>query len=375
MLTSFSVKNFRLFDSLRIERLSRLNLVVGRNNSGKSALLEAVELYACDASPQVLINLVTNRQETWKGQPPVENEAIGISPIRHLFHNHKLPEFGETGIAVGPINAEGEQIHIFVAAYQIEKGEEGIAQRVLVESTELPQDLTDLEFALAARQNGKVRRILRLDRDLEYAANLYRRNATLVGATARYPVEVVPTRNMTDEKLATLWDQIILSGLDNEVILGLQFLDPNITGVAFVEGTDRRNRSNRIPIIKTNAATEPLPLKTMGDGMTRLFHIIVALVNAKNGILLVDEFENGLHWSVQPVIWRTVFRLAQALNVQVFASTHSRDCIVGFDVAWREHEDLGTFFKLEVKPKVGVIVVPYSCETLSDSLETGVEPR
>ena len=375
MLTSFLVKNFRLFDSLRIERLGRVNLVVGRNNSGKSALLEAVELYACDASTQVLIDLVTNRQETWRGQPPIEDELIGIHQIRHLFHNHHLPEYGQAGISVGPIKPEAERLRIFIAAYRIEVGEEGMPKRVLVESSELPQDLTDLEFALAARENGKVRRILRLDRDLDREANIYRRNATLLGATPTYPVEVVPTRNMTDEKLATLWDQINLTGLDDEVIQGLQLLDDAITGVAFVEGTDRRSRVNRIPIIKTSGTSEPLPLKTMGDGMTRLFHIIVALVNAKNGILLVDEFENGLHWSVQPKVWKTVFRLAQRLNVQVFASTHSRDCIVGFEEAWREQEEMGAFFRLEVKPSVGMLVTSYSCETLSDSLETGVEPR
>lgn len=109
--------------------------------------------------------------------------------------------------------------------------------------------------------------------------------------------------------------------------------------------------------------------------MTRLFHIIVALVNAKNGLLLVDEFENGLHWTVQPKIWKTVFRLAQRLSVQVFASTHSRDCIVGFEEAWKEQEELGAFFRLDVRPDAGVTVTSYTCETLLDSLETGVEPR
>lgn len=375
MLTSFVVKNFRLFDLLRIERLGRLNLVVGRNNSGKSALLEAVELYVSNASTQVLIDLVTNRQETWRGQPQIEDEIIGVNPIRHLFHNHDLPKFGQAGILVGPIGTEADQIHIVIAAYRIERSEEGVPHRVLVEGSELPQDLSDIELSLVARENGKVRRILRLDRELDQEASIYRRNATLLGAASRYPVEVVPTRNMTDEKLATLWDQTTLTGLDDEVIKGLQLLDTNITGVAFVEGTDRRNRNNRIPIIKTSRATEPLPLKTMGDGMTRLFHIVVALVNAKNGILLVDEFENGLHWSVQPNIWKIVFRLAQRLNVQVFASTHSRDCIVGFEEAWKEQEEMGAFFRLEVKLDVGVAVTSYSCETLSDSLETGVEPR
>lgn len=77
--------------------------------------------------------------------------------------------------------------------------------------------------------------------------------------------------------------------------------------------------------VKIEGIDEPLPLKSMGDGITRLFHIIVALVNARNGILLIDEFENGLHWSVQPKVWDIVFQLSEKLNVQVFATTHSHE--------------------------------------------------
>ena len=375
MLTSFLVRNFRLFDSIQIEHLNRVNLVVGRNNSGKSALLEAVELYVSDASPQVIVSLVTNRQETWTGQSQLEDETSPMTPLRHLFHNHELPGVDKEGIVLGPIHPESEQIRIHVAAYHVERDEEGIARRTLIEPNALALDLSELEFALVARENGKVRRIVRLDGDLDYEVNMFRRNANLLRTVPRYSVEVVPTKNMTDEKLALLWDQINLTGLDEEVVAGLKLLDPTITGAAFVEGTGRRNRPLRIPIIKTSSIAEPLPLQSMGDGMTRIFHIIVALVNARNGILVIDEFENGLHWSVQPKIWQTVFRLAQKLNVQVFSSTHSRDCIVGFEEAWKAQEEFGAFFRLNVKPMGGVTVTPYSCETLADALETVVEIR
>jgi predicted ATP-dependent endonuclease of OLD family len=376
MLNSFLIKNFRLFEMLTIEHLGRLNLIVGRNNSGKSAFLEAVELYVSNASTQVVINLVTNRQETWKGQPQVENESIGINPVRHLFHNHALPSLGDEGITLGTVNSEGEQLHIDIAAYQVGRDESGVINRKLIEKPgELPQDLSDLEFALITRENGKSRRILRLDKELDREADIYRRNVALLGTSQSYNVEVVPTKNMTDERLATLWDQINLTGLDEEAISGLKLLDPTITGIAFVEGTDRRLRNQRIPIVKKNGLSETLPLKSMGDGMTRLFHITVALVNARNGILLIDEFENGLHWSVQPKIWKTVFRLAEKLNVQVFATTHSRDCIVSFEAAWKESEQLGAFFRLGVSSSGNVTATPYTCETLSDAIETDVEIR
>ena len=65
----------------------------------------------------------------------------------------------------------------------------------------------------------------------------------------------------------------------------------------------------------------------------------MALVNAKDGILLVDEIENGIHYSVLPDVWRLIFQTAQRLNVQVFATSHSWDCIEAFQKAAKENTE------------------------------------
>ena len=65
----------------------------------------------------------------------------------------------------------------------------------------------------------------------------------------------------------------------------------------------------------------------MGDGINRILTIILAMVNCENGYLLIDEFENGLHYSVQEKLWEIIFYLAKRLNIQVFATTHSNDTI------------------------------------------------
>jgi AAA15 family ATPase/GTPase len=180
---------------------------------------------------------------------------------------------------------------------------------------------------------------------------------------------------MPNRKLAALWDLTSLTNLESEVISALGLIDDRVSGVAFVEDISKgRSGDNRIPLVKIKGIDEPLPLKSMGDGITRLFHIIVALVNARNGLLLIDEFENGLHWSVQPKVWDIVFQLSERLNVQVFATTHSRDCIEGFDSAWNKYPALGAFFRLD--PKDGLIkATEYTSETLTDAIEMDVEVR
>jgi predicted ATPase len=180
---------------------------------------------------------------------------------------------------------------------------------------------------------------------------------------------------MANRKVSALWDLTSLTDLESEVISALRMIEPRVEGIALVEDLYGRSRGDeRIPLVRMAGAKEPLPLKSMGDGLTRLFHIIVALVNAQNGILLIDEFENGLHWSIQPLVWDTVFRVAERLNVQVFATTHSRDCIQGFEQAWSKHLDLGAFFRLDLKDEM-VRVREYTAETLTDALEAKVEVR
>jgi recombinational DNA repair ATPase RecF len=98
MLDSLYIRNFRIFKELEIERLARVNLIVGRNNSGKSCLLEAVNLFAQDASPRVLYELIRKRGQDWeiemrdKDQPVQESE----NPLRHIFHGYRIRQRGIT---------------------------------------------------------------------------------------------------------------------------------------------------------------------------------------------------------------------------------------------------------------------------------------
>jgi predicted ATP-dependent endonuclease of OLD family len=56
----------------------------------------------------------------------------------------------------------------------------------------------------------------------------------------------------------------------------------------------------------------------------------LALLNCKDGVLLLDEFETGLHYSVQEKLWDIIFMLSEKLKIQVFVTTHSNDCINSF---------------------------------------------
>ena len=370
MLSSFSARRYRLFKSLRVLELGRVNLLVGRNNAGKSAFLEALELYAGAAAPRVLFNLVSAREETWHGRVQTEFRQLHGNPIRHLFYGHRLPEVGEPGIELGPVDSLSETLGLFTAAFQVVADEEGVLQRTRVNPDNVKSIPEDVEITLMAQEGDKLRRVMRVNRDADFV----RRIGALADPEAKLPVQVVPTRNMLPSKVASLWDVVGLTDLAEEVVEGLRLIEPLVQDIAFVEGSVSA-REARVPLVRIKGGSEPLPLRSLGDGMTRLFQIVLALVNARDGVLLVDEFENGLHWSVQPAAWKTVFRLATKLNVQVFASTHSRDCVAGFEKAWNDRPADGNFLRLDPDPDFGVKTRQYSLETLADSLETAVEVR
>src|SRR4028118_66892 len=372
MLESFQIHNFRLFQHLEVRKLNRVNLIVGKNNAGKSTFLEAVQLYASNASPTVLLDLLESRQETWFSEAQPHSQNFISNSVRHLFFGH-MPKIGGDRIALGEVSSK-IKLRIGPAAYQNKNDDEGTIRKIRISDVKLDEDISNVEFFLVAEEGEKTKRLFRLDtnlRDIRRSRIFYERQEV----EFKYTSQIVSTKNMPNRKLAALWDLTSLTDLESEVISALRLIDVRVTGVAFVEDVSRGTESdNRVPLVKVKGIDEPLPLKSMGDGMTRLFHIIVALVNARNGLLLIDEFENGLHWSVQPKVWDIVFQLSDRLNVQVFATTHSRDCIKGFDQAWNNYPTLGAFFRLDEKN--GLIKArEYTLETLNDSMDMDVEVR
>lgn len=381
MLKSFQISNFRLFQHLEIGRLNRVNLIVGKNNAGKSTFLEAVALYASNASPSVFFDLVESRQENWISEAQPQSQNFTGNSIRHLFFGHKLPKIGEQGILMGEVSAS-TKIRVSAAAYQNQSEDEDTVRKIRISGGQLhlfDEDPSSFEVFLIAEEGERTRRLFRLDGEdmrsirRNTSMRLYQRQ----DIEPKLTCQVVSTGNMSNRKLAALWDLTSLTNLESDVISSLGIIDNRVSGVAFVEDINqnqKRTGENRIPLIKLEGIDEPLPLKSMGDGMTRLFHIIVALVNAQNGLLLIDEFENGLHWSVQPAVWDTVFQLAEKLNVQVFATTHSRDCVRGFDSAWNKYPILGAFFRLDAKDG-SIRSTEYTAETLTDAIDMDVEVR
>ncbi len=368
MLPSLYIENFRLFDTLTIKRLGRVNLIVGRNNAGKSAFLEAVWLYVSNASLSAIEDIIIARQENYGSDSRNYPNLLSSNPVRHFFKGHKIPDLTSPGFTIA-IKENEAPLTVKTAAFIVE---ESIDKKNIrkIEPEELQNSNTsyfdDVDIFVISEKNNVTQRYFSEERGF---LPITARNSFKIELPSK-PCLFVSTQGLTDTKAAELWDAISLQEPEKDVLESLKFVEKSIVGLAFVVG-DRRER---VPVVKLANQNERLPLKSLGDGVTRVFHIILALVNAKGGVLLIDEFENGLHWTVQQSVWEVLFRLAETLDVQVFCTTHSRDCIAGFGKVWTQYPQTGAFFRLYNRNQ-SIFAEEYDIEALADSLETDVEVR
>lgn len=341
-IETLAIGRFRALKDLRVEGFGRINLITGRNNTGKSSVLEALRILAANASPAVITDILHYREEDF-GDFDEIGRAIngdGTSPWSSLFHG--FPSISET---MKPIVIESSglprpmRLVLQVGWFTEERDPEGV--RRMVQQQDLFGDEESVPLIVA--EGGPGRRLLPLDfsRRYPYRARLGR---TEIGDEALACVFVSPYGGERTATLGILWDKIALSDRERDVVEALKIIDSGIEAVSMVGGEGPRQ--SRTAIVRAVDLPRPVPLRSFGDGLNRLFGIVLSLVNAKGGLLLIDEFENGMHHSVQLDAWRVMFRLARRLDVQVFATSHSWDSIEAFQMAAAEDPDEGVLIRL-----------------------------
>ena len=136
----------------------------------------------------------------------------------------------------------------------------------------------------------------------------------------------------------------------------------------------------RIAKVKIKGLSHPVPLNSLGDGMLRILQFVLKIFPAKGGFFLIDEFENGLHYTVQEKIWELLFDMAEKLDIQVFATTHSWDCIESFSKVAIDRKDVdGVLFRVGKSVRDSdrgrVIATVFDEEALYSITQSDVEVR
>lgn len=344
-ISSLEIDGFRALADLRIDSFGKINLITGKNNSGKSTLLEAIRILTTGGALRTIFEILNYREELGSANDSERTYLpTDLSPFCNLFtgfpdlasskHGFSISAKGALPASISRINAN---INWFIRKTD--------PDRQMVSYEPASGDMFDdvdgfpaLDMDIAGRK-----RVVPLDR--------LQRRFPMRGEADTGPISCVyldPFSSRSTNQMGVLWDAIALTDVEPEIVRALKVISEDIQAVSVI-GSDERGNRPRTAIAKSTRYPSPVPLRTFGDGVNRLFGIILSLCNARNGVLLVDEIENGLHYSVQTEIWRTIFRLANDLNVQVFATSHSWDCVRAFQEAACESPEDGVLVRLSRK--------------------------
>jgi AAA15 family ATPase/GTPase len=346
MLKSLVIKNFRLLADFEVAKLGRVNLIVGKNNSGKSSVLEALRIYAGNAHQELLEKIAQGHDEKYFLDKNVKEGIEVPLPYEDLFTGRKFPKEAKP-IVIGEL--ENENALKIYHAYSVEEDLIAINKEGNKETIKRPVSITNLELTEHRRIVGEGLLIKKkgdaVSIDFNVISPDLRRFATVGNPL---PCSFIPTQLIPMNELADHWDSIALTEVEETVKDAMRIILPEFEAITFVNELSYSDNSiRRMAKVKINGLARPVPLNSLGDGMVRILQIALKLVTAKGGFLLIDEFENGLHYSVQEKVWALLFEMAQKLDIQIFATTHSWDCIESFSkIAASNLSSQGVLFRI-----------------------------
>jgi AAA15 family ATPase/GTPase len=377
LIRDLTIKGYRCFEDFSMDGLTRVNLLVGNNNSGKTSFLEAVYLLvnqptSLEQKP-TLFEILENRGEF--------KQIILSDPLKpqNLDANKLSLQYVFDYICHRTDNDEQSQ------SVTIKTGENRNISLLIRVSEPLSSfffDEVDVEgkftkqwnYSLNYKSEEFLNLFIRKKKDLKTVHPLspetkfYKEPSININPC---PIVFQTKHSVNNEKLFSTWDRITLTPKEDILIEALKILEPRIQRL----GVTMSEIPKKV-LVKLKNKSWPVPLNSMGDGMSRILTLTMALVSTEKGILLVDEIETGLHYEAQLDMWRLVFKTAQDLDVQVFATTHSWDCIAAFKEALQELEDQSVAKLFRLDSKYGKLrAVEYDAEEIRIAVNQGVEVR
>lgn len=354
MFTALRIENFRGFRQLSLQSLQRINLFAGMNNVGKTALLEAIFLHLGPNNPELALRI-----NGFRGMEPVLLEA---EPLwGWLFYGKDL----NSTIVITSQSVAGIERHLKItlerehSALLSLANEPGTAKAGPPISTQASFSALLLEYTDSTGIKTCSKGLLMPGR-VRFESS---------GAN----IELVPgvflgSRLFTLREDAERFSKLTELGLEDEILPTLRLLEPRLKRLALLV-------SGGVPSIHGDVGIGRLiPVSLMGEGLARLLSLLLTVYTTQNGCVLIDEIENGLHYSVMHKVWEALMEAAKNADTQLFATTHSRECIMAAHrVAQLAHYD----FNLQRLERMDgeVTVVGYDREMLDTADEFAMEVR
>ena len=367
MIKGLNISMYRRFESLRVDGLNCVNLLVGENNSGKTTILEAVHLLASGGDPEVLLSSIRNRGEYLFGfDDNFDSRRPELDP-GFLFHNREMSPGSQFEIA--STNGQPDRLSCSIIPFPegsdaaqslLEMGDYGSLRSALV----LESNYSGDPIVLPLSQAGGIHR-----------TSILKHMRGFLADGEGQPI-FVTSQSLGAASMASMWNAVALTEEEDEVIHALQIIEPDVERIAFLSsgGTRRPNATEGV-VVKLRDSDMRMPLGSMGDGIRRMLALTLAVSKSRNSVLLVDEIDTGLHYSVMSSMWKMIIESAARNNTQVFATTHSQDCLTSLAWLCESEPHIASQVSLQRLHKGADSTVHYSAQELASVIQRRIEVR
>jgi hypothetical protein len=299
MIEKLQIQNFRGFSELTLEGLKRVNLVVGRNNSGKTSLLQAISSVS---TPELI-------EDVWNAE--VESGWI---------------------IQRGESNAR-------IACWQT--GGKKPCGDLFLSSDSNPEEF---EFYLEGLGIPT----------LKNAAWQVADTLCFIHSNSGLTYEYLPSATAhTLDHVGLFSFALLRRGAEEKIEQVLAEVDPRIKKVRLIKG------GTQYKVVLDMGLDELMPLSQAGQGVTNILTIVSLIIGKSPDVCIIDEIENGIHYSALPTFWKGIAAIVENTNTQIFATTHSWECIEAAHEAFSEAPEYDfsiiQLFRVEKRPQGRVL--------------------
>lgn len=344
MFTKIEIERFRGIRHASIEGFKQINLFFGKNNCGKSSLLESLFLASGLSNPMLPIRVNVMRGYSKARLNDLKLDFYNLDTSRPIHIRMENEEKRDLDISLFEqsqnnvsINADDNNI-----LSNVQEGKYGLKFDFKVNGRHYE---SQIRFDSA---NSTEATSIVSDR---YAESL---RCTYLSPKYDFNTSIQGLKNILQNKD------------EHFIVEGLKIIEPRVTDFIFADNE----------MLVDIGPAKRIPVNMMGDGARKIVSLLTAVYDCKDGALLVDEISNGFHYSVMGSLWKVLINAAVRNNTQLFVTTHDNDSIKGLrNAALNEFDDIVAAFKLLKTSDDELKAYHYSLESLDYSINQEIEVR
>ena len=350
---NIEITNFRGIDYLKIEDFSRVNVLLGQNNSGKTTVLESLLMAMGMSNPDLPQNINSVRARNFSS----------FADLTYMFRNLDIQTKPEMTVEL----FDATKRHLTLSmAYVFDQKAQSNYQNGQIPTSETKTFLNTLKMSF----------------DIEEQEGQHSYESSITVNQEGYVMGKKIAEGYLEKNSVAFLSADLSAGNPAKDLVELAKRKRKDVVAEYLRNFDQRISAveilNNVAYISMEGIDQLMAVNMMGDGMRRFLNIVSAAANPINNIILIDEIDNGLHYSAYKKLWEAIFALATSTNKQVFVTTHSKETLYYLNEMLQEAPDYKPdmrLYTLERTIKKGMQAYMYTHEGLAEACDNDVELR